>query len=217
MFTMSRDELYRNSFTDRDDLQEVLEYLMRNFTGIFTNYAYINEESIACSLGMSKRDLCGKFIALSHEGVITYIPAGKLPIITFLAPREDERRLYISKASYGDRLERATYRAMSMIEYASQTDTCRSKWLLGFFGEADACDCGMCDVCMNAKNGASPSRKVLADAILKALEAGELSINDIAQIGEEGAKANMLELRRLVESGKVVEIEGRDGFFKLAK
>lgn len=217
MFTMSRDELYRNSFTDRDDLQEVLEYLMRNFTGIFTNYAYINEESIARSLGMSKRDLCGKLIALSHEGVITYIPAGKLPIITFLAPREDERRLYISKASYGDRLERATYRAMSMIEYASQTDTCRSKWLLGFFGEADACDCGMCDVCMNAKNGASPSRKVLADAILKALEAGELSINDIAQIGEEGAKANMLELRRLVESGKVVEIEGRDGFFKLAK
>ncbi len=217
MFTMSRDELYRNSFTDRDDLQEVLEYLMRNFTGIFTNYAYINEESIASSLGMSKRDLCGKLIALSHEGVITYIPAGKLPIITFLAPREDERRLYISKASYGDRLERATYRAMSMIEYASQTDTCRSKWLLGFFGEADACDCGMCDVCMNAKNGASPSRKVLADAILKALEAGELSINDIAQIGEEGAKANMLELRRLVESGKVVEIEGRDGFFKLAK
>jgi hypothetical protein len=70
---------------------------------------------------------------------------------------------------------------------------------------------------MNAKSGASPSRKALADAILKALEAGELSINDIAQIGEEGAKANMLELRRLVESGKVVEIEGRDGFFKLAK
>ena len=217
MFTMSRDELYRNSFTDRDDLQEVLEHLMRNFTGIFTNYAYINEESIARSLGMSKRDLCGKLIALSHEGVITYIPAGKLPIITFLAPREDERRLYISKASYGDRLERATCRAMSMIEYASQTDTCRSKWLLGFFGEADACDCGMCDVCMNAKNGASPLRKVLADAILKALEAGELSINDIAQIGEEGAKANMLELRRLVESGKVVEIEGKEGFFKLAK
>ena len=217
MFTMSRDELYRNSFTDRDDLQEVLEYLMRNFTGIFTNYAYINEESIARSLGMSKRDLCGKLIALSHEGVITYIPAGKLPIITFIAPREDERRLYISRASYGDRLERATYRAMSMIEYASQTDTCRSKWLLGFFGESNACDCGMCDVCMNAKSGASPSRKALADAILKALEAGELSINDIAQIGEEGAKANMLELRRLVESGKVVEIEGRDGFFKLAK
>lgn len=217
MFTMSRDELYRNSFTDRDDLQEVLEYLMRNFTGIFTNYAYINEESIARSLGMSKRDLCGKLIALSHEGVITYIPAGKLPIITFLAPREDERRLYISKASYGDRLERATCRAMSMIEYASQTDTCRSKWLLGFFGEADACDCGMCDVCMNAKNGKTDSRKELAMLILKALGQHELSINDIAQIGEEGAKANMLELRRLVESGKVVEIEGRDGFFKLAR
>ncbi len=217
MFTMSRDELYRNSFTDRDDLQEVLEYLMRNFTGIFTNYAYINEESIARSLGMSKRDLCGKLIALSHEGVITYIPAGKLPIITFIAPREDERRLYISQASYGDRLERATYRAMSMIEYASQTDTCRSKWLLGFFGESNACDCGMCDVCMGARNGADQSHRALAAAILKALEAGELSINEIAGIGEEGAKANMLELRRLVESGKVVEIEGRDGFFKLAK
>ena len=102
-------------------------------------------------------------------------------------------------------------------EAAALLKECRSKWLLGFFGEADACDCGMCDVCMNAKNGASPSRKVLADAILKALEAGELSINDIAQIGEEGAKANMLELRRLVESGKVVEIEGKEGFFKLAK
>jgi hypothetical protein len=70
---------------------------------------------------------------------------------------------------------------------------------------------------MSANNGASQSHKALAAAILKALEAGELSINEIAGIGEEGAKANMLELRRLVESGKVVEIEGRDGFFKLAK
>ena len=70
---------------------------------------------------------------------------------------------------------------------------------------------------MSANNGANQSHKALADAILKALEAGELSINDIAQIGEEGAKANMLELRRLVESGKVVEIEGKEGFFKLAK
>ena len=106
---------------------------------------------------------------------------------------------------------------MSMIEYASQTDTCRSKWLLGFFGEDNACDCGMCDVCMKAKNGKTDSRKELAMLILKALGQHELSINDIAQIGEEGAKANMLELRRLVESGNVVEIEGKEGFFKLAK
>ena len=217
MFLMGREALYRDSFTDRDDLQEVLVYLMRNFTGIFTDYAYINEESIARSLYMSKKDLCGKLIALSREGIISYIPAGKLPIITFLLPREDEHRLYISKASYGDRLERATYRAMSMLEYATETDTCRSQWLLNFFGETDACECGMCDVCMNAKNGRKSPGKAYAKEILRALEGRELSIGEIANIGDDRAKANMLELRKLVESGQVEEIAGREGFFRLCK
>jgi superfamily II DNA helicase RecQ len=34
-----------------------------------------------------------------------------------------------------------------MIDYVSQEDTCRSSYLLEYFGQTDSADCGTCDVC----------------------------------------------------------------------
>lgn len=38
-------------------------------------------------------------------------------------------------------------RMQTMIEYVSETDTCRSRFLLAYFGQTESADCGRCDVC----------------------------------------------------------------------
>ena len=34
-----------------------------------------------------------------------------------------------------------------MEEYVTQSETCRSKYLIAYFGQEDSKDCGNCDVC----------------------------------------------------------------------
>ncbi|MDD2300091.1 MAG: RecQ family zinc-binding domain-containing protein, partial [Fermentimonas sp.] len=39
-------------------------------------------------------------------------------------------------------------RIHSIIDYAANSDVCRSRMLLVYFGETDSKDCGCCDVCL---------------------------------------------------------------------
>ena len=34
-----------------------------------------------------------------------------------------------------------------MIGYVSEDDTCRSRYLLAYFGQTESTDCGTCDIC----------------------------------------------------------------------
>ena len=40
-----------------------------------------------------------------------------------------------------------------MLEYASETDECRSRFLLRYFGQTESSDCGTCDVCRSKAAG----------------------------------------------------------------
>ena len=41
----------------------------------------------------------------------------------------------------------STERMQKMIDYISEEDTCRSAYLLEYFGQTESADCGTCDVC----------------------------------------------------------------------
>ena len=43
-------------------------------------------------------------------------------------------------------------RTQAMVEYASETDECRSRFLLKYFGQNESTDCGQCDVCRSIKS-----------------------------------------------------------------
>ena len=42
-----------------------------------------------------------------------------------------------------------------MNAYAQNKSICRSKHLVSYFGETDATDCGVCNVCLNKKKSGS--------------------------------------------------------------
>jgi ATP-dependent DNA helicase RecQ len=39
-----------------------------------------------------------------------------------------------------------------MIDYISEEDTCRSAYLLEYFGQSESADCGTCDICRADKS-----------------------------------------------------------------
>ena len=111
----------------------LLDQLMRQYSGIFTDFQYIND---------TEHEL---LVSLAQRHIITYIP--RTVACTFTLIQERQAEIYLPPRVYEERQTQYTERLEAMVEYAEQKQFCREQLLLGYFGELDAPPCGHCDVC----------------------------------------------------------------------
>lgn len=147
MFTITKKELYRIR-EQSEDTEKLLRILLRSYTGLFTDYAYISEDNLSTRSGLSKQQIYETLLSLSRQHILHYIPAKKTPYIIYTRERQETERVYLSKEVYEDRKESYVQRINAMIEYAESENRCRSRMLLRYFGEKNEHNCGQCDVCL---------------------------------------------------------------------
>ena len=116
---------------------ELLDMLMRSYTGIYTDLQYVREAD--------KDETHQLLVSLAQRGIITYIPRSVGCSLTMTNERQTE--IYLSPAVFEERQARFVTKLHAMLEYADQTQFCREQVLLAYFGETDAVACGHCDVC----------------------------------------------------------------------
>jgi ATP-dependent DNA helicase RecQ len=151
MFLIGRDELYRLR-DESPEVDTVLKTILRNYTGLFSEYVFISEEMLVARTGLTRQQVYNVLVALSKRGVIHYIPRKKTPYIVYTRERVAAEDMVISREVYEDRKEKYEKRIDAMIAYASEDYACRSRVLLDYFGEKDAHNCGICDVCLSKKS-----------------------------------------------------------------
>ena len=147
MFTITKEELYR-IHEQNEDTEKLIRILLRTYTGLFTDYAYINEDSLSARSGMSRQQIYETLIFLTKQHILHYIPGKKTPYIIYTRERQETDRIYLSKEVYEERKESYRRRIEAMIEYAESENKCRSRMLLHYFGEKNEHNCGQCDVCL---------------------------------------------------------------------
>lgn len=158
MFRLRRDELYRiKEMNHNSDL--IIQTLLRSYTGLFSDYTYIQEDSIATKTNLSHNEIYNTLIYLSKRGIIDYIPRKRTPYIIYTRERVDAKNIFISKTIYEERKKRYEERINTMIYYATTDDICRSRLLLNYFGEQNNTDCKQCDVCISRKGKPSISNQ----------------------------------------------------------
>ncbi|MDD2285798.1 MAG: RecQ family ATP-dependent DNA helicase [Paludibacter sp.] len=149
LFTVGKEDLYAIRFTQEQD--KLIHVLLRSYTGLFTDPAYISEDVIASRLGWSKDKVYQELVVLSKEHIIQYIPRKKTPFVSFMVERESPDRLNLGKEAYDDRKERYINRVKSVLDYVKEQNICRSQILLAYFGEKNTKPCGHCDICLRKK------------------------------------------------------------------
>ena len=166
MFLLERDELYRlkNNTPQEDNL---IVTLLRNYTGLFNDYQYIDEALLAQQTGMTRPQVYMTLRELAQKNILMFIPQKKTPYVRYMQRREDPEHLIIPRAAYEDLKEKFVQRIRMMVEYATEDHECRSRFLLRYFGETDTKDCGQCDICLDRRS--SPTAKA-QKAILQLLE-----------------------------------------------
>ncbi len=145
IFTLRRDELYRIN-ENNPDTEHLLRVILRSYTGVFSDYAYISEEILARRSGLTRQQVYDTLILLTKRHVLHYIPGKKTPYIIYT--RERQNTVVLSKEVYEDRKDSYEKRIHAMLDYAESDGKCRSRMLLRYFGEKNGHNCGQCDVCL---------------------------------------------------------------------
>lgn len=167
IFTLTKEELYRIHETS-PETEKLINVILRSYTGVFTEYAYINEETLSMRTGMTRQQVYDTLISLTRRRILHYIPGKKTPYIIYTRERQEADRLIFTKEVYEDRKESFIRRIEAMTEYAETEDKCRSRMLLLYFGEKNEHNCGQCDVCLSSHS--SGIKQGVFDEISRAIE-----------------------------------------------
>ena len=146
-FLTARDDLYKFQVQNAQ-FDAFIKLLMRTYTGVFTEFVTIYEDSLALKAHVKTEQIVDYLKKLNTLSIIRYLPQKKTPVIIFTEERLDIKDLRISRENYKDRKDRYTHRINEVIHYTTDENHCRSSMLLEYFGEKDARRCGQCDFCM---------------------------------------------------------------------
>ena len=182
IFTLRRDELYKLQEYEAN-IEKLIHVILRSYTGLFTDYAFINEESLSLRTGLSRERVYEILVMLTQRRILHYIPRKKTPYIIYSQKRIEKERLIISPEIYERRKESYASRIKAMIDYATAEEKCRSRMLLHYFGEKNEHNCGQCDVCLKKHESGIKLGEFqeLKERILEVLKEGPLSSVELCE------------------------------------
>jgi len=216
LFTIRRDELYKLREMGKE-AEALIQSILRSYTGVFTDYAYISEESLAVRTGPTRQQIYNILVTLTKRRIVDYIPRKKTPYIIYTRERLELRFLHIPPSVYEERKARYEARIKAMEEYVTTENICRSRMLLRYFGEKNEHNCGQCDVCLSKRatdNLSEKSYEEVKRQILDLLSHSPLTPAETAdQIKAEKEDIGQV-IRYLLDEG---ELKMQDGMLHISK
>ncbi len=202
---MDRNELYDMDFPD-PKMSQLLEVLMRRYTGLFSWPVPVDEDFVAGRIGVPVPLFRQLLYRLSLEHVIKYIPNDHATVLYLQHERLRPKNLNLDPKRYEFLRESHNARMQKMIDYISEEDCCRSSYLLEYFGQAESEACGTCDVCRATRQRTSDPEAEIT-AFINIENEGSYSMDDLARRFGSAASALSDEyvhiLRRLIDEGAV--------------
>ncbi len=146
-FIMNRNDLYRFEVENKN-LDPLIKTLLRTYSLGSGDWVNIIEGRLAQAMNSSTKSIQDGLARLDQLQVIEYSPGTNSAQVTFL-----HRRCYAKELSFDmkrlQQLEQQAFNRMQAMIAYTQTNECRSKLLLAYFGESQHTVCGQCDVCRN--------------------------------------------------------------------
>lgn len=208
-FIVQRDDLYRMRVIRRE-LDHIITVLLRQYSGLFSDFIPIDEQEIAHLSGYQIEHVRELFKQLWQLHIIRYIPGNRSPILMLTEERLPEENVRIAPESYKLREEIAREHVDAIFRYANNQDKCRSLMIQHYFGEQSATPCGRCDLCLERRKNRTTApettnRNQIRTLLLERLKKANLGVKQLAENIPFPIDTILAEVSALIEEDKIIE------------
>lgn len=208
-FIVQRDDLYRMRVIRRE-LDHIITVLLRQYSGLFSDFIPIDEQEIAHLSGYQIEHVRELFKQLWQLHIIRYIPGNRSPILMLTEERLPEENVRIAPESYKLREEIAREHVDAIFRYANNQDECRSLVIQRYFGEQSTTPCGRCDLCLERRKNRTTApettnRNQIRTLLLERLKKADLGVKQLAENIPFPIDTILAEVSALIEEDKIIE------------
>lgn len=174
----------------------LIKGILRSHGGAFDHFISIRESELARRIGKPVSVTVEMIEYLEKSEILSYLPRTDSPQLQFLRPRIDNKRLHIDSQYIRERKEVKQQEMDAVLHYLDNR-TCRSKFLLAYFGENKSERCGICDLCLKALKSEGLEDKLLGE-LTEILAEGPATIDKLVTSmvsGDEEARLTFIRKR----------------------
>jgi ATP-dependent DNA helicase RecQ len=201
-FLIPSKEILRYISLHRKD-SEIILSILRTYPGIYEMQTAFNLPLIAKKSKHSETEVKAVLQKLKENNTIEYHSKNNDTTLIFNEIREDERTINRVSKYLEKQNELKKEQLKAVLLYVTEKKTCKSKLILGYFGEKTITDCGICSYCITKKRKTNDSN-ALSKEILKLLQTEELSSREIQNRTKNSATAVIFVLQELLEDNKLL-------------
>ena len=197
----SKEVLRYMSLNTKDE--PILLALLRSYPGIHEVPAAINMGLIAKKSETDETAVNALLHQLMEKEIVKYHAKSNDTRLIFNVIREDERTINgISKyLEIQNNLKKEQLK--SVLEFVKDTENCKSKLILNYFGEKSEENCGICSYCIGQKEPEIDSED-LREIIFSLLKVAPLNSREIQIHTKKSTDAIIFALQNLLESDRIL-------------
>ena len=178
--------------------------LLRMYNTIFHFPTHIREFAVARQLRLKYDEIVHALEQMHNMGLIEYNKKGDGPQLFFHHERADSRHLILDLNRMHVLRMRHEARTEKMISFLSNTNICRERFVLEYFGETEVENCGHCDICKGKQHKGMPLNTI-KESLFKALMKGNATFQSITENYTPADKELVVvQLRNMMDEGIVV-------------
>ena len=182
--------------------EPIILSLLRTYPGIYESQTAINLSLIAKKSSCEETTILSVFEKLKTLEIIDYHKKNNDASIIFNEVREDERTINRVSKYLVNQNKQKVAQFESVLNYINEKKVCKSKLILGYFGEETSADCEICSYCISKKKKANDS-SLIANKIIGLLKVQNLNSREIQKLTRNSEDEVIWALQQLLDHNKI--------------
>ena len=201
-FIISSKEVLRYMSLNKKE-EPILLALLRSYPGIHEIPASINLVMIAKKAETDENAVSAFLLQLKEKEIIEYRAKSNDTRLFFNVIREDERTINGVSKNLEVQNNLKKEQLNSVLEFVKDTENCKSKLILNYFGEKSEANCGICSYCIG-QNKREIEPEDIRENIILLLKEAPLNSREIQILTKKSRDTVIFALQNLIENERIL-------------
>lgn len=197
----SKEVIRYNSLNPHNE--EIVLTILRTYPGIFEMPTALNLPFLAKKSNASETEILKVLQNLKERDFIDYKAKSNDATLIFNEIREDEKTINRISKYLENQNTLKNEQLKSVINYVTDSKTCKNRLILSYFGEETTENCGICSYCISQKK-TETSIISLSDKILNLLQEQALDAREIQNITKDLPNDIIFAIQQLLEKDRII-------------